>query len=223
MNKLFKKICKFRHRNNKAFSLLEVMLAVVLLAIIATPIIQTVYTSMSLNVKSRAMMGAMDVGQSLMEYFENSTSEEIKNELGTNNASVALTCIGYTGVASVSSSGSYGATLDDFEDFCRANLLNLSSYGALMTGGSMDYNFKKVLSYSGDDRYLITNVDYNGFSYSVVVILTSTTASGSYSVNEVEVVVYYNDPHRDGDGSWGRYGMNDLMVDLHGSVFNKVN
>ena len=68
-----KKIIKKMKKNNSGFSLLEILLAVILLAIVVTPLIQTIYTSMSLNKKARIMMGANDVGQSLVEYYEAQT------------------------------------------------------------------------------------------------------------------------------------------------------
>lgn len=72
-----KKIIKNKKSNNLGFSLLEVLLAVVLLAIVVTPLIQTVYTSMSLNKKARILMGATDVGQTYMEYLESMTYDDI--------------------------------------------------------------------------------------------------------------------------------------------------
>ena len=65
-----KKIIKKMKKNNSGFSLLEILLAVILLAIVVTPLIQTVYSSMSLNKKARIMMGANDVGQSIVEHYE---------------------------------------------------------------------------------------------------------------------------------------------------------
>lgn len=70
-----KKIIKRIQKKNKGFSLIEVLLAVVLLAIVITPLIQTIYTSMALNKKSRILLGATDVGQSYMEYLESLTYE----------------------------------------------------------------------------------------------------------------------------------------------------
>ncbi len=81
MKKLFKKIRK----NNSGFSLLEVLLAVVLLAIVVTPLIQCIYTSMSMNKKARILMGATDVGQSLVEYYESQTydNDDLSNDNNT--------------------------------------------------------------------------------------------------------------------------------------------
>ncbi len=64
-----------RIQKNKGFSLLELLLAVCLLAIVVTPLIQTIYTSMALNKKARILSGATDLGQSYVEYLESLTYE----------------------------------------------------------------------------------------------------------------------------------------------------
>ena len=75
-----KKIIKKIRKNNSGFSLLEVLLAVVLLAIVVTPLIQAIYTSMAMNKKARILMGATDVGQSLVEYYESKTYDDVVSD-----------------------------------------------------------------------------------------------------------------------------------------------
>lgn len=65
--------------NQKAFSLVEVLLAIVLLAIIATPILSVLYSSMSMNIKSRELMAATDVTTGILECIENTDAESFKN------------------------------------------------------------------------------------------------------------------------------------------------
>ena len=78
-----KTIKRIRKKNNKGFSLLEVLLAVILLAIVVTPLIQTIYTSMTLNKKARILLGATDVGQSYVEYLESLTYESSDTSVTT--------------------------------------------------------------------------------------------------------------------------------------------
>ena len=140
-----KKIIKKKKSNNLGFSLLEILLAVVLLAIVVTPLIQTIYTSMALNKKARVLMSATELGQSYVELFESMTYTDIH-------------------------------TLYMVDDF--------------------------------------TIPDTNdGFNYNVKVSI-SPLISGTYSVYEVKVDVYYvenNDPSNQ-----------DFMASFKGSVFNKL-
>lgn len=90
-----KKIIKNKRSNNLGFSLLEVLLAVVLLAIVVTPLIQTVYTSMALNKKSRILFGATDLGQSYVEYFESMTYEDINSLYTVDSFTIPETSNGF--------------------------------------------------------------------------------------------------------------------------------
>lgn len=140
-----KKIIKNKKSNNLGFSLLEILLAVVLLAIVVTPLIQTIYTSMALNKKSRILMGATDIGQTYVEFFESKTYEDIHSTYTVDNFTIPETS--------------------------------------------------------------------NGFKYNLVVSI-SPLSSGTYSVYEVKIDVYYlenNDPSNQ-----------DFMASFKGSVFNKL-
>ena len=76
MKKLFcKKIFK---KKNRAFSLVEVLCAVVLLALVATPIIQALYSGMALNNKSRKMLAAADLASDTMEFVSSLSFEDFK-------------------------------------------------------------------------------------------------------------------------------------------------
>ncbi|SDI90308.1 prepilin-type N-terminal cleavage/methylation domain-containing protein [Lachnospiraceae bacterium G41] len=58
-----------KKKNNKAFSLVEVLCAIVLLALIATPILQAFYSGLSLNIKSRKLLAAADLTSDTCEFI----------------------------------------------------------------------------------------------------------------------------------------------------------
>lgn len=73
------KIKKRRNsKNNHGFSLIEVLLAVVLLGLIATPILQMFYSSFALNKKSEKYLAAADLLQTVMEGISSQTWEDSK-------------------------------------------------------------------------------------------------------------------------------------------------
>ncbi len=63
------------NKNSKGFTLVEVLCAVVLLAIIATPIFQVIFTSLNLNLKSRKLLNASDLCSSTTEFISSKTLE----------------------------------------------------------------------------------------------------------------------------------------------------
>ncbi len=54
-------------RKDKGFSLVEVLLAVVLLGLVAAPLLQMFYSSLALNQKSKKYLAAADLAQSITE------------------------------------------------------------------------------------------------------------------------------------------------------------
>lgn len=64
-------------KNNKGFTLVELVVAIAVLAIIITPILQSFVTSAKMNLKARKTMIATDITQSIMEGFADKTYTEI--------------------------------------------------------------------------------------------------------------------------------------------------
>ena len=71
------KKCKMKRKgNNKGFSLIECLLAVVLLGLIAAPLLQMFYSSMAMNSKSKKYLAASDLAQTKMEEISARTWED---------------------------------------------------------------------------------------------------------------------------------------------------
>ena len=219
-----KKIIKKEKKNNLGFSLLEILLAVVLLAIVVTPLIQTIYTSMALNKKSRIQMGATDLGQSMIEYFESQTYPDIKDLLEDTGNTVSIAAINYAGLCKDVSSGSYyGQSSTEsytMEERKRgwAQYSALNCYTAIMSGQSDKFICHK--SNDDYDFYAINKINSNGFEYDLVIFITPIIDTGDYNVYEVQVDVYYND-YNDPNIVFTAHDRNNLMATYKGSVFNK--
>ena len=87
---LFMNLFKNLKNNNKGFSLVELVVAIGILAIIITPTLNTFLTSARINRDSRKYMGATDVAQSLIEGFSDKTYDDVKyivTQLGTSTLS----------------------------------------------------------------------------------------------------------------------------------------
>ena len=81
---------KTRKTNDKGFTLVELLVAIILLGIIALPIFSSMITSARLNKRSREIAYATDVAESIMEGFVDKTYRQIDmkiNDLGSSTAS----------------------------------------------------------------------------------------------------------------------------------------
>lgn len=84
MGSAFKSGGKLNKRGSKAsnagFSLVELLIAVVILAIIVIPLLRMFVTSTRINVKSRQMLRATTVAQDIMEGLKAYTLEEVRTQ-----------------------------------------------------------------------------------------------------------------------------------------------
>lgn len=220
-----KKNIKKKLKTGTGFSLVEVLLAVVLLAIVVTPLLQAVVTSMNLNRKSRILLGATDVGQSAVEYFESLTYGDIKTLLENNGNNVSISAINFVG-KSVDESGSWygGNTEATTSAQLKAKketwtlFSELCAYSKIQTGKPDRY-----ISYQSTDVfdfYAINKVQSNGFDYDLVVFITPLYDGTKYDLYEVQVDVYYND-YKNSSNIHGGHDKKNLMASFKGSVFNK--
>lgn len=79
--KRFLKTCVFQ-KKQRAFSLVEVLCAVVLLALIATPILQALYSGMVVNNKSRKLLAAADLCSDTCEFVSSLAFEDYTHKVG---------------------------------------------------------------------------------------------------------------------------------------------
>ena len=71
-----------RQLNNEGFSLIELLIAIVILSIIVVPLLHSFVTSARTNAKSRNTMHATAIAEDVMEQFEAHTLEEMADTYG---------------------------------------------------------------------------------------------------------------------------------------------
>ena len=76
---------KKRYNNNDGFTLVEILVAVAIVAIIVAPILKGITTSMKVNNKSDKIMNQTAVAQSVMEAISNESFESVARELDNSN------------------------------------------------------------------------------------------------------------------------------------------
>jgi len=72
---------KARMINDKGLTLMEIVVAVALMAVIIIPVMTSFVTSMRVNQKSRKLMIASDLGQAIMEGFADKSYSDIKSQI----------------------------------------------------------------------------------------------------------------------------------------------
>ena len=182
--KNFMKTKLIRLKNNKGFSLVEVLCAIVLLALIATPILQAIVQGMSLNVKSRKLLAASDLTSDTAEFVSSLVFEDFSySESGTNYKVTGLKSF-YWGndLAEVSSLKLYNRSLVYPVDYTDPDT-GLPAYGPTGTYSSLSSLSGAALTkfgvaYNSGRKLVIENVDMDGFKFDITIETLKPNSSG---------------------------------------------
>lgn len=161
---------KVLKKNNKAFSLLEVLLAIILLALIATPILQAIFATMNINKEAKNVMAATEVATGIAETFGKSNFKDINSQLTLSNI-VAGNFGQYTVLGDMWKSGSSQA--------------NLSSSGGSPYPNTLICRFTRM--------YYRPYVSNNNFVYDIEIRfekITPTVATDKYFTYNETISIY---------------------------------
>ncbi len=182
MKAILRKMKVSQLKSNKGFSLVELLCAIALLALIATPIIQIFYTGLNLNLKSRKMLGAADLTSGVSEYV----SSLVFNDFGVKKAQDAY---GNEYVVSVVARGySYFYWGNDSDprklDYTTTTIYNngptFESYVIEGDNGTPANDTERTIKFY--------NVEMDGFKYDVWIKTTKPSGTG-YSCNDAYIYV----------------------------------
>lgn len=213
-NTVVKKIAK-----NTGFSLLEVLLAIVILGLVAAPILQIFVTSAQMNLRARKIMAATDVANTTMEYltslkFEGDTGSITKIFTDTVDGE-RIPGLGYTAEAENIS------TYESMTDFKTAIL-----------GSYTGTNASKLYTNNVSGKCLgvaVNNVEYNNYIFDMIIWFDSNkTGTAQYYTYDVTIEVYEaqkvttsEDADGDGNPDTSTTHFAEQLISVEGAVANK--
>lgn len=223
-----KKLCI----KNKAFSLLEVLLAVVLAALIIIPLSQAIITSMEINNRSRRILAADNIGVLVMEFLRSQSKEDIDKMIADNV--VIKIKKDSTPEEYIFNGGKMNYDYNSGND----NLNSFVEYAQLRIHDVEDdaNPHKQAFVISDTDKldsFVMGNVKSDGFYYDIVVDFSpifldpdidpadDSTYPEFYSY-DTTVYVYWIDYKDYDNDSNGGHSTKYLLSTYSGSIFNKM-
>ena len=168
-------------KNLKAFSLVEVLCAIVLLAIVATPILQAIYSGLSLNLRSRKMLAAADITSGAMEFVSSLVFDDYNN-LGKDIAGNSVDVMGLESFYWGGPSSAKNVNKCYLHNK-GINPVDGTACGLLFPNGpTCDY-----VNVSGNDNQrtiLVQNVLMDGFKFDIQMVTKSELPGGGDADND---------------------------------------
>ena len=190
---MFRKLLK--RKNNKAFSLVEILCAICLLALVTTPILQIIIGSMNMNKRSSEMLAASDLASDTIEYITSLSFEDY------NDAN--------KGVRTHYYGKDTGNSLLDLDFFTNQGSTSnpqgvIKLYNGGPSGKIKKADYKDVdasTGYTGRSLY-ITDISYSNYKFDAKLIFQKkSTEAGKYFAYDCIVEIYEPRTTKD-DGSY---------------------
>ncbi|MBR5348098.1 MAG: prepilin-type N-terminal cleavage/methylation domain-containing protein [Lachnospiraceae bacterium] len=182
---------KKQKNTNAGFTLVELLIASVILALAIIPLFQTIVMSGRLNAKSRDMLKGTDLGQNLMERVTADTMQSIKEQMD-NPAN--------------------GFHLLSSSEFNPTSCLPMTAAPISVTGTG---NSLRKVENGGHLTYYLLNVNYSGRKYHIVLDFEPENTGKTYFLYHVVARIYCADAGAEFLAESAR------LVTLNGAVRNK--
>jgi prepilin-type N-terminal cleavage/methylation domain-containing protein len=209
----------------KGFTLVEVIVAVALLAVVTVPIISSMVRTTQINSKARLVQKATDLGQNLMEGIREYTMEEVIDQcLKSGNGFKII----YSSIISYNPKGyQYLDASGNFEQELQA-AANKAQNGKNDPIYGMVDNNQTYTSYGGDKyNFAFCGIGYNNNTFDAVVTFEKyvdksddangnqdTSAASPYCVYNVTVKIYLS-------AEGAHFADSAKLATLTGAVQNK--
>lgn len=158
-------------RDNKGFSLMEIVVAVALFAIVVVPVMASIVSSIRLNQRSRKLMIANDTCQTVMEGFAGMTFDQVAKTVATHygtddvvsgaNALSTISANAYNTKANIDKATSWPITMIP-ESGIKPNQITVTGLGTISSNDLISGNNARMVNgfFANYARTKITAGDY---------------------------------------------------------------
>ncbi len=168
---------------NKGFTLIEVLIAMLVLAIIVTPFLRAFVTASKTNAKSRQLLRTTTISQNIMEEMKAYSLEDIArqfNGYGTDNSIVSNAESAWEATLNAAD-GTYTKVVTSQEAEESGGTVNASIIDAVDAIGTGKFVGQPTDSY----HFLMSNVAMQSAKYDVAIHVEKNVNSGSYELVDI--------------------------------------
>ena len=162
-------------KQNKGFTLVEVLIAITILAIIVVPLLQAFVTSSRTNAKAKQLMKATTLAQNVMEELKANSLEEVARQFN-----------GYQSSNSISSLGNASEAAWDTSELKYVSVTNPSVIEADDPSTNPEGLF--VGQDNGKYYFLLEGVQREHAKFDVAIELTKNAENGTHTLTQINAM-----------------------------------
>ncbi len=195
-------------KNNNGFTLIEVLLAIVILSLVSAPILRGFIVTANTSARARTIMEATDVAQLIVEEISAmSFDKEFTDTFLTADTKERIPAVGYN------VDGEINTALNQPQFFSHVKTTAFDDKKCFINSQAGDTGYKLVA---------LPNIEYDGKKYDVLIAYKSNaTGSEQYYTYEMKVQVFDQDVSVDEDGNNTYTHYRNQLVELTTEISNK--
>ena len=180
----------FQRKQNKGFTLVEVLIAITILAIIVTPLLHAFVTSSRTNAKAKQLMKATTLAQNVMEETKANSLEEIARQF---NSSAARTYTSKNSITKVATSA--WEAIKNGDALEAVNTSDKEATGATVNSSIRDAanptaNPEGIFvgQDSGEYHFLLKEVTRESAKFDIALHIKENTESGTQNLTQINAM-----------------------------------
>ena len=175
-----------RGKQNKGFTLVEVLIAITILAIIVAPLLHAFVTAARTNAKAKQLMKATTLAQNVMEEMKANSLEEVARQF---NSSATTSYTDNTSV--VGMAANYYEAVANATGFEAVKTSEMEAEGyianaSIRTGSTTSGDF--VGQASGEYHFMLEDVTRESAKFDIALHVTKNAANGTHNLTNINAM-----------------------------------
>lgn len=185
-----KKKNHFQGKQNKGFTLVEVLIAITILAIIVTPLLHAFVTSSRTNAKAKQLMKATTLAQNVMEELKANSLEEVSRQFNNNDARTYTSKNSITKVATSSWEAILNGTVLEAVNTSDKEVEGLTVNSSIRDADNPTLNPEGIFvgQDSGEYHFLLQEIIRESAKFDIALHITENAASGTQNLTQINAM-----------------------------------
>ena len=175
-----------RGKQNKGFTLVEVLIAITILAIIVAPLLHAFVTAARTNAKAKQLMKATTLAQNVMEEMKANSLEDVARQFNSSVTTSYTDNTSVVGMATTSYEAVVGASGYEGVITSENETPGVPANASIRTGATPEGDF--VGQASGEYHFMLEEVVRESAKFDIALHITKNAANGTHDLTNINAM-----------------------------------